>query len=113
MLVSQPAAEYAEAHTTSPAGQLREVIGWTAENTQSPQMMSGTAEARLLQALVVVGGARRVLEVGTFTGVGTLAMAAALPSDGRLITLEVDEQTAEVARRHIEASPHRDRIELI
>src|SRR5947209_913533 len=76
-------------------------------------MMSGLAEARLLEALIVVGRARHVLEIGTFTGVGALTMAAALPADGRVTTLEVDEDTAAVARRHIEASPYRRRIELI
>jgi caffeoyl-CoA O-methyltransferase len=76
-------------------------------------MMSGLAEARLLEALIVVGGARHVLEIGTFTGVGALAMAAALPADGRVSTLEADEQIADVARRHFEASPVGGRIELI
>jgi predicted O-methyltransferase YrrM len=76
-------------------------------------MMSGVAEARLLEALIVVGGARSVLEIGTFTGFGTLAMAAALPSGGRVTTLEVDEEMARVARRHFEASPVGDRISLV
>ena len=111
--VAQQAVEYAAAHTTPFGGQLAEVAAWTQENTASPQMMSGLAEARLLQALIVVGGARRVLEVGTFTALGTLAMAAALPEGGRLITLEVDEQRAAVARGHIEASPSAERVELI
>jgi caffeoyl-CoA O-methyltransferase len=76
-------------------------------------MMSGLVEARLLEALIVVGGARNVLEVGTFTGVGALSMAAAMPEDGRVTTLEVDPDTAAVARRHIDASPYGNRIELI
>lgn len=112
-LISAPAAAYAEEHTTPLAGQLAAIAAWTRENTDSPQMMSGTPEARLLQALIVVGGARRVLEVGTFTGLGALAMAAVLPAEGRLITLEVDEERAAVARSHIEASPYADRVELI
>lgn len=112
-LVRADAVGYAEAHTTPFEGQLREVAGWTQQHTDAPQMMSGTAEARLLQALIVAGGARRVVEIGTFTGLGALAMAAALPPDGRLTTLEVNEETAAVARRHIDASPHSGRIELI
>jgi caffeoyl-CoA O-methyltransferase len=76
-------------------------------------MMSGLAEARLLEALIVVGGARHVLEIGAFTGVGALAMAAALPADGRITTLEVDEGVAAVARKHFAASPDGHRIELI
>jgi predicted O-methyltransferase YrrM len=76
-------------------------------------MMSGLAEARLLEVLIVASGARRVLEIGTFTGFGTLTMAAAVGPGGHVITLEVDEDTAATAARHFETSPHGDRIELI
>jgi caffeoyl-CoA O-methyltransferase len=112
-LISADATGYADDHTTPLAGQLQDVAAWTAENTTAPQMMSGTAEARLLQALIVVGGATSVLEIGTFTGLGALAMAAALPASGRVTTLEVDEEMAGTARRHIDASPHREKIDLI
>lgn len=112
-LIAASAARYAEDHTTPLAGQLAEIAAWTRENTPSPGMMSGTAEARLLQALIAVGGAEQVLEIGTFTGLGALAMAAALPAGGRLTTLEVDEEMAATARRHIDASPSRERIELV
>jgi caffeoyl-CoA O-methyltransferase len=112
-LVAKPALAYADQHTSPFGGTLASVAAWTQGNTDSPQMMSGLAEARLLEALIVVGAARRVLEIGTFTGLGGLTMAGALPPDGRVITLEVDEYTAAIARRHIDASPHRDRIELI
>jgi caffeoyl-CoA O-methyltransferase len=112
-LVTPAAAEYAENHTTASAGSLAAVAAWTETNTSAPQMISGVAEARLLEALIVASGAREILEVGTFTGFGALAMAAALPPDGRVTTIEVDEATAAVARRHIDASAHADQVQLI
>ncbi len=112
-LVAAAAERYAEEHTTAFVGELESMAAWTQENTASPQMMSGLAEARLLEALIVVGGARSVLEIGTFTGVGTLTMAAALPADGRVTTLEVDAERAAVAQRHFDASPHGRRVQLI
>jgi len=112
-LIAPAAAAYAEAHTTPPADSLAQVAAYTQEHTAAPQMMSGVPEARLLEALIVAGGARSVLEIGTFTGFGALAMAAALPAGGRVTTLEVDEDTAAAALRHITASPHAERIELI
>ena len=72
-------AEYAENHTTQPDGLLAEVAAATRDTMPSPQMMSGVPESRLLEALVVISGARRVLEIGTFTGFGALSMAAVLP----------------------------------
>ncbi len=112
-LVRGAAEAYALAHTTPAEGLLDEVASWTQRETSYPDMMSGLAEARLLEVLIVVSGARRVLEIGTFTGYGTLTMAAAVGPQGRVITLEVDEAMAQTARRHFAASPHGDRIELV
>jgi predicted O-methyltransferase YrrM len=112
-LVEPRALRYARQHTSSFENDVADAAAWTRGNTADAGMMSGLAEARLLEALIVAGGARHVLEIGTFTGVGALTMAAALPADGRVTTLEADADTAAVARRHIEASPHADRIELI
>jgi caffeoyl-CoA O-methyltransferase len=112
-LISAAAEEFAAAHTTPFDDALAAASNWTRANTPWPGMMAGVPEARLLEALIVISGARSVLELGTFTGVGALAMAAALPADGRLVTLERDPGNAAVARRHIAASPLADRIELI
>jgi predicted O-methyltransferase YrrM len=112
-LVASAALRYAHQHTSPFENDVAEAAAWTQSHAQDAGMMSGIAEARLLEGLIVVGGARRVLEIGTFTGVGALTMAAALPADGLITTLEVDHDTAAVARRHIEASPYAGRIELI
>lgn len=112
-LISPAAEEFAAVFTTPFHGAVAAASDWTRANTSWPGMMAGLSEARLLEALIVVSGARSVLEIGTFTGVGALAMAAALPADGRVVTLELDPDNAAVARRHIAASPLADRIQLI
>ena len=111
-LVQPDAVRYADANTTAFTGAVATAARWTSENTASPAMMSGVPEARLLEALIVVGGARRVLEIGTFTGVGTLVMAGALAPGGEVITLEADPENAAAAARHFQASAHADRIDL-
>jgi caffeoyl-CoA O-methyltransferase len=112
-LISAAAEDFAAGHTTPFDGALAAASNWTRANTPWPGMMAGLSEARLLEALIVVSGARVVLELGTFTGVGALAMAAALPADGRVVTLERDPDNAAVARRHIASSPLGDQVELI
>jgi caffeoyl-CoA O-methyltransferase len=112
-LISADAVAYADGYTSQFEGAFADVAQWTEANTPSPGMMSGVAEARLLEALIVIGGAQSVLEIGTFTGFGALAMAVALPPGGRVTTLEVDEDMAAVARRHFEASSVGDRISLV
>ena len=112
-VVGSAAARYAEDHTSPFDGPVAALAAWTQGNARAPGMMSGLLEARLLGALIVVGGASRVLEIGTFTGVGALTIAAALPADGRVVTLEVDADRAATARSHFDASPYGSRIELI
>jgi caffeoyl-CoA O-methyltransferase len=112
-LIDPAAAGFAAECTTPFAGPVAAAAEWTAHNAAYPQMMAGLPEARLLEALIVIGDARRVLEVGTFTGVGTLTMAAAMGEHGKVVTLEVDVNTAEIARRHFAAHPAGDRIELV
>jgi caffeoyl-CoA O-methyltransferase len=104
-LISAAVEDFAAAYTTPFDGALAAASNWTHANTSWPGMMAGLPEARLLEALIVVSGARSVLELGTFTGVGALAMAAAVPEGGRVVTLESDPDNAAVARRHIETLP--------
>jgi len=66
----------------------------------------------LLALLVRLIGARRVLELGTFTGYSALAMALALPADGRILCCDVSEEWTSIARRHWKAAGVADRIEL-
>ena len=103
---------YCEEHTTPPPEFLAALARETREQLESPQMLTGTVEGRFLEMLVWASGARRVLEIGTYSGYSALSMAAALPEDGRIVSCELDEERAGFARRHIEASPYPDRIEV-
>ena len=109
-IVPEPIERYAEEHTTPPPPLLAELAEETRETLSSPQMLTGPIEGRFLQQLVFVSGARRVLELGTYSGYSALSMAEGLPPDGRIHTCEVDERHAEVARRYIARSAYADRI---
>lgn len=63
-------------------------------------MATDPVQGQILSMLVRMSGARRVLEVGTFKGYGALAMALALPADGTLLTLDVNEDWGEIGRKH-------------
>ena len=111
-VVDEKIEAYAVAHSTAEHPVLAALAAETRETEESHGMMVGVLEGRFLETLVWLSGARRVLEIGTFTGYSALSMAAALPSDGRLITCEVSPERADVARRHFDASPWGDRIEI-
>ena len=111
-IVDEKLEGYAERHTTPPEPLLAELAAETRATMASPQMLTGPIEGRLLELLVAGTGARRVLEIGTFTGYSALSMAAALPPDGRIDTLDIEPEHAEVAQRYFDRSPHRDKIRL-
>jgi len=109
-IVAPEIEAYAEVHTTPPTPLLAELAEETRSTLRSPQMLTGTVEGRLLEFLVHASGARRVLELGTYSGYSSISMAAALPSGGRIDTCEIEAAHAEVARRYIEAAGYSDRI---
>lgn len=76
------------------------------------EMLSGHLEGQLLKMLVHATGARRVLEIGLFTGYSALAMAEALPEDGKLVACEVDKFAADFARSLFSRSPHGHKIRV-
>ena len=105
-IVSEEIEAYAEAHTTKPPELLAELAEETRLTLRAPQMLTGTIEGRFLELLVYGTGAKRVLELGTYSGYSSLSMAAGLPEGGHIDTCEFDETHAEVARRYIEESPY-------
>ena len=110
MIVPDDIEAYAATHTTPPPELLTALAAETRENLRSPQMLTGTIEGRFLELLVFGLGARRVLELGTYSGYSALSMAAGLPEGGHIDTCEAEEQHAEVACRYIDQSPYADRI---
>ena len=104
-LVDEAVEAYAEAHTTSPEASLAALAEETRATMSAPQMLTGVIEGRFLELLVFASGARRVLELGTFTGYSALSMAAALPPGGRIDTCDVEPRHVEVAQRYIDESP--------
>jgi caffeoyl-CoA O-methyltransferase len=109
-IVPEEIEAYAAAHTTAPEALLAELAEETKATLRSPQMLTGPIEGRLLELLVHGIKAKRVLELGTYSGYSSLSMAAGLAEGGHIDTCEVDEKHAEVARRYIARSQYADRI---
>ena len=111
-IVEENIEGYAEAHTTPPTELLAELAAETKSSLDSPQMLTGTIEGRLLEQLVHALQPKRVLELGTFSGYSSLSMAAGLPEGGHIDTCEVEEKHAAMAQRYIDRSPYADRITI-
>ena len=102
---------YAEAHSSQPAELFERLGAETQESQDSPQMMVGTLEGAFLSFVVGMKRPQRVLEIGTFTGWSSIAMALALPPGATLVTCDVNEATSAIARRYAEEAGVADRIE--
>jgi caffeoyl-CoA O-methyltransferase len=77
-----------------------------------PEINVSPNQGRLLRMLVELSGARRILEIGTLGGYSAIHLARGLPEDGELISLELDEHHADVARNNIERAVLSDIVEV-
>jgi caffeoyl-CoA O-methyltransferase len=110
-IVNEPVEQYAEAHTTPVAELFERLAAETREKSQAPQMMVGLLEGRFLEFLVRQTKAKRILELGTFTGWSSISMALGLVEGGRITTCDVEAETTAIARRYAEEAGVADRIE--
>jgi predicted O-methyltransferase YrrM len=102
---------FIEATVVAEDDSLREAVT-VAEGAGLPAIQVSPPQGKLLQLLVRLVGARRILEFGTLGGYSAILMARALPQDGRLITLEANSEYAEVARRSVERAGVGERVEV-
>jgi caffeoyl-CoA O-methyltransferase len=106
-------ARYIDAHAAPPDDLQRELIAETAEATGSAAgMQIGSDQGALMGLLVRLTGARRAVEVGTFTGYSSLAIARALPDDGTLLCCDVSEEWTSIAGRYWERAGVAGKVEL-
>jgi caffeoyl-CoA O-methyltransferase len=107
---------YVEAHTTPASNALAALDARTRAHPWAgrleQEMLSGHVEGQLLRFLVRMSRARRVLDIGMFTGYSALAMAEALPDDGGVVACELDAEVARFAQRCFALSPAGDRIDV-
>ena len=103
---------YAAAHSVAESDICRMIREETYWSQDCPQMVVGPLEGAFLKVMALAIGAKRVLEIGAFTGYSALAMAEALPDEGTVLTCEIDADSAAFARRHWDKSVHGRKIEV-
>ena len=111
-IVPKKIEQYCREHTTPESKLLHELVEDTIKHTAYPEMEVGHLEGAFLRMLVRILRAKRILELGTFTGYSSLIMAEGLPDNGELITCDIDPETTEIAKRYWNRSPHGKKIEL-
>ena len=111
-LVDEKIEAYAADHTRAQPELLERLAQETHRSMKDAEMLTGRLEGGFLRLMVKAFQARRIVEIGMFTGYSALSMAEALPDDGKLITCEVNPEAEAIARRYFRESPHGDKIEI-
>ena len=104
--------KYIEDHVTRQGEALDWVEKQTHIRTNHARMLSGRLQGELLRILVQISGAKRILELGTFTGYSAICLATHLPSDGHLDTLELNDELEDLILEGFERAGLSDTIEL-
>jgi caffeoyl-CoA O-methyltransferase len=111
--VREDIEKYAESKVSKFDPLLADLEQSTYKTMNIPQMLCGSMEGRFLKMLVQLSNAKRVLEIGMFTGYSALSMAEGLPDDGELYTLELDPKAIEFAANYFDKSPHGKKIRVV
>ena len=104
--------KYIEEHASSPSEALEWVVKQTHVRTNHARMLSGAAQGQLMRMIALMCGAKRILELGTFTGFSAICLGSALPEDGHLDTLELNDELEDLILEGFEKAGLADRISL-
>lgn len=111
-LVPADIEAYAQAHSMPESDLCRALREETQRRMTSPQMLVGPLEGAFLKMMTLLAQATSVLEIGMFTGYSALCFAEALPVEGTVLTCEVDEEAAALARLYFARSPIGKKIDI-
>jgi len=101
---------YLENHASAEPEILRKLRRETFQKTTQPHMISGYQQGRLLTIISKILQPKNILEIGTFTGYAALCMAEGLPKDGKLTTLDVNEDLAYLPKKYFAESEFSNQI---
>ena len=105
--------EYIEQHSSPESEVLQRITRSTHLEVINPRMLSGHVQGRVLSMLSQMIQPKRILELGTFTGYSALCLAEGLTEDGKLITIEHNDEMEEAIRRNFALSPLGEKVELM
>ena len=106
-------SEYIEQHSSPESTVLQQITRSTHLEVINPRMLSGHVQGRVLSMISQMIRPKRILELGTFTGYSALCLAEGLTEDGRLVTLEHNDEMESSIRRNFALSPLGEKIDLV
>ena len=111
--ITMTLAEYIEQHSSPESETLQKITRNTHLELINPRMLSGHIQGRVLSMLSQMIQPKRILELGTFTAYSALCLAEGLSDDGKLITIEHNDELEDMIRRNLALSPLGEKVELV
>ena len=105
--------EYIEQHSSSESEVLKQITRRTHLEVINPRMLSGHVQGLVLSMISKMIQPKHILELGTFTGYSALCLAEGLVEDGKLVTIEHNDEMEEAIRRNLALSPLGEKVELV
>ncbi|MEZ4938707.1 MAG: class I SAM-dependent methyltransferase [Crocinitomicaceae bacterium] len=105
--------KYVCEHTENEPQELYELNRETHLNVLIPRMLSGHFQGRLLSMLSHMIQPKNVLEIGTYTGYSALCFAEGLQKDGKIITIDKNDELEEIIEKYISKTNNQDRIQFL
>lgn len=105
--------DYIEQHSSPESDVLKQITRSTHLEVINPRMLSGHVQGRVLSMFSQMIRPQRILELGTFTGYSALCLAEGLTENGKLITIEHNDEIESAIRRNLALSPLGEKIELV
>lgn len=110
-ILSAELEKYLDRHRTSEIDLLKKLEKETFQKTTQPQMLSGGFQGRLLSLISKMIQPKTILEIGTFTGYATLCLAEGLPKEGKIITIDRNEELMYLPKKYFAESKFAEQIE--
>jgi caffeoyl-CoA O-methyltransferase len=110
-MINEEIQDYADRHTSPNSELLEELLQKTNGERSDKRMLSGFYQGRVLAMISHLVKPRRILEIGTYVGFSTLCWAEGLQTDGKIITLDVQPETNEIAKSFFARSAFADNID--
>lgn len=110
--ISETISNYSEQHSEAESALLNELNRETHLKAMSPRMLSGHLQGRVLSFISKLVSPKNILEIGTYTGYSALCLAEGLQTDGKLITIDPNEETNIIASKYFQRSAYAKQIEL-
>lgn len=111
--ISKDLSDYCEAHTKAETNVLAQLNRETHLKVVSPRMLSGHLQGRFLSFISKLQQPKLIVEIGTYTGYSALCLAEGLHKKGKLISIDVNEETSSFAKAFIQKTEHASKVELI